>query len=64
MNNWSLIKASILGLAVFSLLLVAPVHATAWVGNDDGEWQTSSIPSYVYVQDTFSANAMDSLATL
>ncbi len=52
-----LITTSVLvQLMVLSLLLISPAHATKWVGNDDGEWQTNGFPSYVFVQDSFNTN--------
>lgn len=44
-----------LATTVFSLLFVAPAHATFWVGNDDGEFDVGSpgYPLHVGVQETF-----------
>ncbi len=51
-GNTRLIMTSLLGLLVVSLLLVPPARA-GFVGNDDGEFDVSSTPSYVFLEEAF-----------
>jgi hypothetical protein len=45
----AILTASI-ALTLFSVTLVPYAHATKWVGNDNGEWQESAIPSVVQME--------------
>ena len=63
-GNADVIVTSLLGLLVLSLLLLPSAQATQWVGNDDGEFDTSSLPTYVFVQESFSIGMAWSSSTL
>lgn len=47
---------SLLSIVVLSLLLLPPAQATNWVGNDDGEFDVSSNPTYVGLFESFGGN--------
>jgi hypothetical protein len=58
-NNSNLVGILVLGVLTVSLVLFLPVHATVWVGNDDGEFDGgvgAPTPSYVFVQEAFSTS--------
>src|SRR5438445_9653519 len=57
-NNPRYLMSALLGLVIFSLLVFPSVHAIAWVGNDDGEFDrcNNCHQTYVGLQESFGAN--------
>src|SRR6266567_1337058 len=56
-RKWSLVQGyaralstSLVVPALVSITLLPSVHATKWVGNDNGEWQESNNPARVQVE--------------